>query len=971
MLLVCGIAIACSTPTEVPTVTRPAPPPPVLVVTASPACGQVQFAVSGSSSATATFPQASCGAGLQLISGGAPTWNNSTRILTLLVRVKNTSGQSVEKPIWVSVPDTGRLATAPPGQPPATILPQAPADTLYADGTAVWLVGAPTSPFDSQNLSTGDSTYAVALKFKILSPVSGGELHFKLQTNEIIVGFPATVPNVTPNWFTHDSSLTPNRSRLKRVLVVAFVPGTSTSARQVALDAVQGTVVGGSPLGGTHPADVGNYFVRVPWATTRELLDSARQVLGANSIVKYAVTYMFFGLDGRRPNDRGTGSPTWKATDWTFNPDSSGGPTPRDGNFAPEELALPLAWGCETGAVGTKVGVIERNFATGDFAANAPGGVPNLKAVNDSDKAHGRAVASVLGAVGDNNVGMAGVMWRATLILKATGRQSILAVVDSLGPLLESGVSVINLSLGNPAVQSESEDRADARQLTILAMEKLRGYPAARPLLVVAAGNENRDAYRNGFPALKDSIPNQVLVVGASTPRNGTVRNRWLKDGTRGSNPGLSVDVYAPGDSVQVWNDSSASPAFRPRTGTSFSTPMVAGIAGLLKSFDPALIADSLKSLILQGAQLGGRHVVGDAGQYLANAYESLKLAARRPGTPICGHPAILRGPIGAQRIVFTKDSMGTARGDSILLPPAPSPGLRVYHDLSTAQGGRRLAISSYGTEGDQAHVWVHSLGSWSEAQTIAGVSARTYGERDTIDFAATGGVTVAGPSGNRSTTIATDRGWAAFSFDAKFAVFVADTHQCPGGESQFEVFMKDIGSGAQASVYAAPCGGAAPTKPVAAVWNQTSDGFVIADQQFPGPNPPFNIIYHRFNIVNNAAQPAGATTVIDRRAENDAAFTGPPTMRPDGITMRWFEGVPPYVLGGSATCRVVTRSAFAPFTVIWETPDGVSENYDCVPGVTNAAPNSRLADWAPVFRVPLQERSRVAQAVLRGRKTE
>lgn len=72
-------------------------------------------------------------------------------------------------------------------------------------------------------------------------------------------------------------------------------------------------------------------------------------------MVLYASPFMLFVLDGRCPNDQGTGSPTWKATDWSFNPDSSGG-----GNFALEELAVPLAWGCETGSAATKVAVLEQ-----------------------------------------------------------------------------------------------------------------------------------------------------------------------------------------------------------------------------------------------------------------------------------------------------------------------------------------------------------------------------------------------------------------------------------------------------------------------------------------------------------------------------------------------------------------------------------------------------------------------------------
>ncbi len=214
----------------------------------------------------------------------------------------------------------------------------------------------------STNLAAGDSTTARNFTIKVVSPVSAGELHVKLRTNEIIVGFPATVPNVTPNWFFRDTSLTFNRANVKRVLVVWFRTGTSVVERQGAIDTVQGTVVGGAPMLGAGPADVGRFYIRVPWATTFHLLDSAKKVLMTKGVVDAATTFGFFVLDGRRPSDQGTGTPTWKPIDWTFNPDSSGG-----GNFAPEEVALPLAWGCETGSAATRIGVVEQDFASGDL----------------------------------------------------------------------------------------------------------------------------------------------------------------------------------------------------------------------------------------------------------------------------------------------------------------------------------------------------------------------------------------------------------------------------------------------------------------------------------------------------------------------------------------------------------------------------------------------------------------------------
>ena len=104
-------------------------------------------------------------------------------------------------------------------------------------------------------------------------------------------------------------------------------------------------------------------------------------------------------------------------------------------------------------------------------------------------------------------------MWRANLLLKPVGPGTIRDVVDSMATLVQSGATVINLSLGVRNQVSASEDSSAARDLVIHMMKVLRSMPTAIPLLVISAGNENRDAYRNGLPALKDSIPDQCPRV--------------------------------------------------------------------------------------------------------------------------------------------------------------------------------------------------------------------------------------------------------------------------------------------------------------------------------------------------------------------------------------------------------------------------------------------------------------------------
>ena len=144
---------------------------------------------------------------------------------------------------------------------------------------------------------SGDSTSVRNLVLKILTPATGGQLSFVVRTNEVITGMTPTAPNVTPLWMTHDSSKTADGSLLKRLIMVHFQPGLTVAEKQAAIDTVQGTVVGGGPLGSP---DQGLYYIKVPWATTPALLDSAEKVLNTKPAIKRTILVFFLTAPGRR-----------------------------------------------------------------------------------------------------------------------------------------------------------------------------------------------------------------------------------------------------------------------------------------------------------------------------------------------------------------------------------------------------------------------------------------------------------------------------------------------------------------------------------------------------------------------------------------------------------------------------------------------------------------------------------------------
>jgi serine protease len=288
--------------------------------------------------------------------------------------------------------------------------------------------------------------------------------------------------------------------------------------------------------------------------------------------------------------------------------------TPNDKFYATDQkylptIRMPQAWDLTKSAGTQTVAVLDTGIDAGhpDLTGRTlpgrneirPGTTPN------DDNGHGTMTAGIIGANTNNGVGLAGVAWSAKIlpvkVLDAEGSGTDAVIIAGINWAAANGAKVINLSLGGP------DDNP-------LLHDAITQAVAKGIVVVAAAGNTGV-----GAPEYPAAYP-EVIAVGA-TDNNGAL--------TAFSTHGDWVDIAAPGwDIFSTGPRSLTLPEYLPYwtgSGTSFSAPMVAGVAALLRNkfptYTPAQIAARLKST---ARDAGPRGIDPYYGAGILDAYNAL-----------------------------------------------------------------------------------------------------------------------------------------------------------------------------------------------------------------------------------------------------------------------------------------------------------------------------------------------------------
>jgi len=336
--------------------------------------------------------------------------------------------------------------------------------------------------------------------------------------------------------------------------------------------------------------------------------------------------------------------------------------TGQTGGTVDSDIDAPEAWHLTTGSPDIIVAVVDSGVDynhpdltaniwtnTGEIAGNRiddddNGYIDDIRGwdfANDDnnpldDNGHGTHCSGTIGAVGNNGIGVAGVMWTVQIMpLKFLNRKGSGYTADAVEAILYAnsmGAHVISNSWGGGGYSQSLKDAIDASDA----------------VMVCAAGNSATDT--DIIPHYPSSYTSQQIIAVAATDDEDYLASF--------SNYGpTSVDVAAPGVNIL---STYPSKSYAWMSGTSMATPHVAGLAGAIQALHPGMTNLEIKERIMatvdRDSALAGKIASGGR----INAYQAL-LSSTSIDPPTASFTVDTTSGVAPLTVQFIDTSSGTA----------------------------------------------------------------------------------------------------------------------------------------------------------------------------------------------------------------------------------------------------------------------------------------------------------------------
>lgn len=242
------------------------------------------------------------------------------------------------------------------------------------------------------------------------------------------------------------------------------------------------------------------------------------------------------------------------------------------------------AWGSQTDNKSAVIAIVDTGVDLNhpDLGNNLISGINLLdrKQPPEDDNGHGTNVAGVIAAVGNNQLGTAGILWDARIMpikaLDSTGYGDEDKLGEGIRYAVDHGARIVVLSVGLYRYSKYLEDIALYAE-------------AHNVLLVAATGNDAQELGTRTAIKYPAAYPT-VLAVGGIGPN---------KQVEKQSNYGSEIDLVAP------WTvyTTAVGGGYKYEEGTSMAAPQAAAAAALIWSKYPKMKASQVRNLLRQTAE--------------------------------------------------------------------------------------------------------------------------------------------------------------------------------------------------------------------------------------------------------------------------------------------------------------------------------------------------------------------------------